>query len=159
MIADKLPLPDEQPVAVNALRNKRSALMGELARYQEEVDRIRSEIIHLDVVLRLFDPGTDPGQLPALRKRLTRTEWFARGEQTNIVYDALRERGTVAAIELAREAMKRKGIADHDRATYREFVAKFHNLMQHMGRRGQLEKIGEGQGCRWKLAPIEPGLI
>jgi len=156
---DKLPLPDEQPVAVNALRNKRSALMGELAMHQQECDRIRSEIIHLDVVLRLFDPATDPGELPALRKRVHRTEWFARGEQTNMVYDALRDSGTVAATELARAAMTRKGIADHDRATYREFVSKFHNLLQHMDRRGQLEKIGEGQGARWKLAPIERNLI
>jgi hypothetical protein len=70
----KLPLPEEQPVAVNALRNKRSALMGELALYQQECDRIRSEIIHL------FDPATDPGELPALRRRVHRTEWFARGE-------------------------------------------------------------------------------
>src|SRR5271165_5958050 len=116
---DRLPLPDEQPVAVNALRNKRSALMGELAVHQQECDRIRSEIIHLDVVLRLFDPKTDPGDLPALRKRVHRTEWFARGEQTNMVYDALREIGTVSATELAKEAVKRKGIAEHDRATYR----------------------------------------
>jgi len=60
---------------------------------------------------------------------------------------------------LAREATKRKGIAEHDRATYREFVSKFHNLLQHMGAAGQLEKIGSGQGARWKLAPQEPDLI
>jgi hypothetical protein len=54
-------------------------------------DRIRSEIVHLDVAL--FDPATDPGELPVLRKRVHRTEWFARGEQTNVVYNALRERG------------------------------------------------------------------
>jgi len=153
------PLPNIQPVAVNALRNKRAELMGELAMHQAEVDRIRSEIIHLDVVMKLFDPTTDPGDIPTLRKRLHRTEWFARGEQTHMVYDALRERGTVAAIELAHEAQRRKGIAEHDRATYRDFVSKFHNLLQHMGRRGQLEKLGDGQGARWKLAPREPDLI
>src|SRR6202035_3664652 len=49
-------LPDDQPVAVNALRHKRSALMAELALHQQECDRICSEIIHLDVVLRMFDP-------------------------------------------------------------------------------------------------------
>jgi hypothetical protein len=76
-----------------------------------------------------------------------------------MVYDTLRRRESVAAIEPAREAMKGKGIDDTERAIYREFVAKFHNLLQHMGRRGQLEKIGEGQGARWKLAPIEPDLI
>jgi len=159
MTATRLPLPDEQPVAVNALRNKRSALMGELVMHQQECDRIRSEIIHLDVVLRLFDPATDPGELPALRKRVHRTEWFARGEQTNMVYDALRERGTVSATELADQAVARKGIATHDRATRREFVSKFHNLLQHMGRRGQLEKIGQGQGARWKIAPMERDLL
>jgi hypothetical protein len=88
------------------------------------------------VVLRLFDPATDPGELPALRKRVHRTEWFARGEQTNTVYDALRERGTVSATELAKEAVKGKGIVEHDRAIYREFVSKFHNLLQHMGDAG-----------------------
>ena len=155
----KLPLPDDQPVAVAALRNKRSALMGELALHQQECDRIRSEIIHVDVVLRLFDPKTNPDELPALRKRVHRTEGFARGEQTNMVYDGLRERGTVSATELADQAVARKGFAAQDRATRREFVSKFHNLLQHMGRRGQLEKIGQGQGARWKLAPVEPDLI
>jgi len=159
MSAVNLPLPNEQPVAVNALRHKRSALMGELAMHQQECDRIRSEIIHLDVVLRMFDPATDPGELPALRKRVHRTEWFARGEQTTMVYDGLRERGTVSATELADQAVARKGIAEHDRATRREFVSKFHNLLQHMGRRGQLDKIGQGQGARWKIAPTEPDLI
>jgi len=127
--------------------------------HQEQWYRIRSEIIHLDVVLRLFDPATDPGELPALRKRVHPTEWFARGEQTNMVYDALRERGTVSATEPADEGIKRKGITTHDRATRREFVSKFHNLLQHMGRRGQLDKIVQGQGARWKLAPVEPDLI
>jgi len=38
----KLPLPDEQSVTVNALRNKRSALRGEPAMHQQECDRIRA---------------------------------------------------------------------------------------------------------------------
>jgi uncharacterized low-complexity protein len=66
----------------------------------------------------------------------------------------------------------------------REFVSKVHILLQHMGRRGQLDKIGSGkigsgkigsgkagsgkagsgkigngQGPRWKLAPRERDLI
>ena len=130
--------------------------MGELAFHQQECDRIRSKIIHLDVVLRMFDPSTDPGELPALRKRVHRTEWFARGEQTNKGHDALLERGTVSATGLADAAVDRKGIAPHDRATRREFVSKFHNLLQHMGRRCQLDKIGQGQDAGWKLARVEP---
>jgi hypothetical protein len=51
-----------------------------------------------------------------------------QGEQTNMVCDALREHGTVSATELADQAITRKWIATHDRATRREFVSKFHNL-------------------------------
>jgi hypothetical protein len=36
MTSSTLPLPDGQPVAVDALRNKRSALMDELATYRQE---------------------------------------------------------------------------------------------------------------------------
>lgn len=43
--------------------------------------------------------------------------------------------------------MTRKGIADYDRATYRDFVNKFHNVLYDMGRRGQLGKPGEGPGA------------
>jgi hypothetical protein len=61
-----LPLPDEQPVAVNALRNKRTAIAGEIEMHSREIDRLRRELIHLDATLRLFDPATDPQGIPAL---------------------------------------------------------------------------------------------
>ena len=48
-------------------------------------------------------------------------------------------------------------------------MSKVHILLQHMGRRGQLDKIGSGktgsgktgngQGPRWKLAPRERDVI
>jgi hypothetical protein len=73
-----------------------------------------------------------------------------------MVYDALRERGSVSGAELTSDALKRKGIAETDRATYRAFLSKFRNLLQHTGRRGQLAKVSQGKGARWKLAPVEP---
>ena len=133
--------------------------MGELTTHLEQCNRIRSEIIHLDVVLQLFDPGTDPVELPIIRKRAPRTAWFARGEQISMIYAAIRDGGTVASTELAKEAIKLKGISENDRATYREFAHKFHHLLHYLGRRGQLDKIGYGQGARWKLAPQEPDLL
>ena len=54
----KLPLPDEQPIAVNALRNMRSRIAGEIEMHSREIDRLRAELVHLDATMQLFDPET-----------------------------------------------------------------------------------------------------
>ncbi len=64
----KLPLPNEQPIAVNALRNMRARIAGEIAMHSCEIDRLRAELVHLDATLRLFDPATEPSDIPALRR-------------------------------------------------------------------------------------------
>src|SRR5215213_3202874 len=79
----KLPLPDEQPIAVSALRNMRSRIAGEIEMHSREIDRLRAELVHLDATMQLFDPETEPSDVPALRRYPRRTEWFARGEVTH----------------------------------------------------------------------------
>jgi hypothetical protein len=154
----KLPLPDEQPVAVNALRTKRAEITGQIAMHEREVDRLRAELVHVDATLRLFDPGTDPADIGALRRFPRRTEYFARGEVTRMVYDALRAAPEIRAQDLADVAMRAKGLPDTDRAQRREFVNRFLNVMGDMKRRGNLVKIGNGPGVRFKLAPREADL-
>ena len=55
--------------------------------------------------------------------------------------------------------MSKKGIPEDNRHVRRDFVNRFHNMLHHMRRRGQTEKIGNGKGVRWKLAPTERNLI
>ena len=154
-----LPLPDEQPVAVNALRNKRSAIAGEIEMHSREIDRLRGELIHLDAVLRLFDPELNPEDIHALRRHPRRTEWFARGEVTQRLYEALREQGEISPRQVAHAAIDAKGIAAHDNMTKRDIVHRFVNVMYGLTRRGLAEKIGHGPGARWKIAAREPDLI
>src|SRR5437016_1072425 len=120
-----LPLPAEQPVAVNALRNKRAEITGQIAMYEREVARLRAELVHLDATLRLFDPGTDPAAIEPLRRFPRRTEYFARGEVTKRVYDALRDAPEIRAQDIADQAMLDKGMPDTDRAQHREFTYRF----------------------------------
>src|SRR4051812_3279109 len=87
----KLPSPNEQPIAVNALRTKRAQITGEIEMHSREIDRLRAELVHLDATMQLFDPETDPSDVPALRRYPRRTEWFARGEVTQHIYEAFRE--------------------------------------------------------------------
>lgn len=154
-----LPLPDEQPIAVNALRNKRAAITGEIAMHDREIDRLRADLVHLDATLRLFDPDTDPGGIPALRRYPRRTEWFARGEVTRRVYEALRASEIICPREIAKEAMAEKGVSETDKATRKNIGARFTRVCYELTRRGRLDKIGSGAEVRWKLAPKEPDLI
>jgi hypothetical protein len=124
----KLPLPDEQPIAVNALRNMRARIAGEIAMHSREIDRPRAELIHLDATLRLFDPETDPADVPALHRYPKRTEWFSRGEATRRLYETLRDEGTVSPRELAKRAMTEKGISETDRKVRKDITALFTNV-------------------------------
>jgi hypothetical protein len=158
MSAASIPLPDGHPNTVNALRNKRSEIVGDIEIHSREIERLRSELVHLDVVLRLFDPGTDPDDI-AGRKRRRRTEYFAKGELSKRVFDALRHNGTTSAQELAASSMAEKQIPPGDRATRRVIAQKFMSALHDLRRRGRVAKIGDGIGVRWKLVPLEPELI
>jgi hypothetical protein len=156
-----LPLPDEQPVAVNALRNKRSAIAGMIEVHQREIDRLRGDLVHLDAALRLFDPGTDPNDILPHRRFPRRSHYFATGEQTRRVFEAIRDHGTVSATELALKAMTDFGISETDAKIRREFVSRFMNTLHAQVRRGTVERIrvGDSRDVRWKIAPREPELV
>src|SRR5580658_2128412 len=136
----KLPLPEEQPVAVNALRNMRSRIAGEIEMHSREIDRLRSELVHIDATMRLFDPATDPDDVPALRRYPRRTEWFARGEVTQRVYEAFRDAEAIWPREIAKAAMAAKGVPDTDKAVVRDIVSRFTNVCYDLTRRGSLVK-------------------
>jgi hypothetical protein len=106
----KLPLPDEQPLAVYALRIMRPRIAGEIAMHSREIDRLRAELVHLDATLRLFDPATDPNGVPAPRRYPKLTAWFARGAITRCAYEALRDAGIGSLCDLAKRAMAEKGL-------------------------------------------------
>jgi len=154
----KLPLPDDQPVAVNALRNKRAEIAGKIAMLEATAEQLRADLIHIDAALRILDPATEPEAIGAIRQFPRRLEYFPRGEITRRIYDALREAGDVRAQDLADTAMREKGLLETDRGLRREFVNRFLNTMHHMARKGRLAKIGKGPGIRFKLAPSEADL-
>ena len=153
------PLPDTQPVTANALRNKRAEIAGDIEMHNREIDRLRAELVHVDAVLRLFDPGVEPDDIASRKRYPRRTDYFARGEITRAIFEALRDQETVAAGELAAVAMAAKGIAETDGAIRRDFVSRFLTALHDMRRRGSIAKVGHGRGVRWRLAPKEPDLI
>jgi hypothetical protein len=88
-----------------------------------------------------------------------RTEWFARGEVTRRLYEAIRTDGVIWPREMARRAMADKEISEADAKIAQEVIATFAHVAAYLTRRGKLVKIGKGAGARWKLAPDEPELF
>lgn len=80
--------------------------------HNREVDRLRSELVHLDATLRLFDPYATPDEIESRKRWPRRTDYFARGELTRLVFDELCEHGTTAAGELAAAAMVARSIPE-----------------------------------------------
>src|SRR3954467_4713701 len=132
----KLPLPDELPIAVNALRTKRVQIAGEIEMHSREIDRLRAELVHLDATMRLFDPEIDPSDVPALRRYPRRTEWFARGEVTQRVYEAFRTQAVIWPREIAKKAMADKGISETDKKILKDIIGRFTNVVYDLTRRG-----------------------
>jgi len=155
----KLPLPDDQPTAVNALRNMQAKIAGKIAMHTREIDRLRAELIHLDATLRLFDPETDPNDILAVRYYPKRTEWFARGEVTRRLYEAFRTQGIIWPHEVARRAMAENGISETDKKVGQDIISIFSHVAAYLTRRGKLVKIGKGKDARWKVASDEPELL
>ena len=155
----KLPLPDEQPITVNALRRMRAKIAGEIDMHARELDRLRATLVHLDATLWLFDPETDPNDIPALRRYPRRTDWFARGEVTRRLYEAIRIDGIIWPRQVAKRAMADKGISEADSKIAQEVIATFAHVAAYLTRRGKLVKMGRGSGARWKLAPDDPELF
>src|SRR4051794_3867870 len=97
----------------SALCEQRSRAKSKL--HSREIDRLRAELVHLDATMQLFDPETDPSDVPALRRYPRRTEWFARGEVTQRIYEAFREQEIIWPRQIAKRAMIEKGISEIDK--------------------------------------------
>jgi hypothetical protein len=86
-------------------------------------------------------------------RRPTKSPYFAHGELTKRIYDAMRTGGTIASIDVASAAMRDKGLdPDNDPVTRTDFVRRVTLQFDYLVRKGKVEKIGRGRAMRWKLA-------
>ena len=93
---------------ISGLREKRSAVAGQIVELRRQLDRLQADLFHVDAVLRLYD--VEPSEIPTKGRVPVRSAYFGRNEITRRVYDALRERGEVAAVDIAAQAMRDKGL-------------------------------------------------
>jgi hypothetical protein len=144
---------DAAVVTANALVRKRAEILFELGQHEQAIERLQTELVHLDAVLRLFRPDFKAEGLPVRYRRPTRSPYFRHGELTQRIYDALRERGEIAAADVAVKAMRDKGLdPDSDPATRTDFVRRVGLQLGDMLRKGKVTRSGKGRALRWRLA-------
>jgi hypothetical protein len=143
---------DDHPVAVAALTRKRAEIAGLIAETEKQLAAHRADLVHIDNALRLMNSPIPGEAIPARKRRARNAGYFTHGELSRRIYDALRTRERVSAAELADIAVADKGIQDASvRAT---FVSRFLVRLDQMALRGNVERIGGGNGVRWKLAAV-----
>lgn len=140
-------------IAANALVRKRAELLFEIGQREREIERLQTELVHLDAVLRMFRPDFEAENLPVRHRRPTKSPYFRHGELTQRIYDALRERGVIASADVAVVAMRDKGLdPDADPVTRTDFVRRVSLQLADMARKGKVERIGKARALRWRLA-------
>lgn len=143
---------------ISGLREKRSAIAGQIVELRRQLDRLQADIFHIDAVLRLY--GQEPQEIPTKGRMPVRSAFFGRNEITRRCYDLLREGGEIAADDVTVRAMREKGMdPEADRKQRTDFTRRILVSLHDLRRAGTVEKIGYGRGVRWKLAAREPDLI
>ena len=109
---------------MDALREKRSELVGLMSRLEQQLAQHRGSLTHLDATMRLFDPDmlfqdADPAQ------QRERVSWFRPGECRRLIHDVLRDAPQpLATRELAERVMAAKGISAVDDRRTRALIQK-----------------------------------
>lgn len=146
---------NEGPViATNALIAKRADVLFEITEAEKRIELLRTELVHLDAVLRMFRPDIQTEALPVRLRRPSKSPYFNHGEVTRRIYDALRPGDAVSSAEIAAIAMRDKGLEpNNDPATRSEFVRLVGVQLSDMHRKGKIERVGRGRALRWRLTP------
>ena len=75
---------------VSALRAKRAEVSGYIRELENKIKRQRANLVHIDATVRVFAPGLNPDSI-APKRRYQRSRYFAKGEISRAVLDALRQ--------------------------------------------------------------------
>lgn len=135
---------------VVGLRRKRAEIAGRIVDLRREIDRLLAELFHVDQVLKIY--GEEPADIPTKGRMPKRSTFFGRNEITRRCYEALREKGTITADDVAVQAMRDKGLdPEADRKQRTDFGKRILTSLHDLKRKGRVEQIGANRNVRWRV--------
>jgi len=146
------------PHVISALRAKRAEVAGLIDSLERQIAQCRANLIHLDAVLRLYQPERDPTEIKPKRS-VHRNRYFAAGELARLCLEAFRDAAEPLSVpDIVGCVIAAKGFDAGDRVLREALTTLVKATLNPMRRRGVVEKIGQGRGVRWTLTPREPSL-
>jgi hypothetical protein len=137
------------PIVISQLRQKRKEIEAAIHELETRLRDAHSDLSTINSTLRIF--GEESGEP---KKYLDHHTLFHSGEQSRILYDALREaKDGLDTSELADLAMKHKGYNPDDRITRARVKHSVTNAMLRYASRGKVETGEIRRGIRvWRRA-------
>ena len=88
---------------ISGLKERRSAIAGEIADLFKRLDKLQADLVHVDGVLSLY--GLEPSEIPTKGRMPARSTYFGRNEISRRCRDMLRQKGSIRADDVAVQAM------------------------------------------------------
>ena len=143
------------PHVISALRAKRAELSGLIDALERQIAQLSADLVHVDGVLRLYQPDRDPTEIKPKQMR-GRNRYFDRGNLSRLCREAFRGAdGPLSVADLVASVIDAKHFDPRDCVLRDRVDDLVKATLGPMRRTGEVEKIGEGRGMRWKLAERE----
>ena len=141
------------PHVISALREKRAIVAGLIEKLERKLEQHRADLSHIDGVLRLFQPDRDPDEIKSKRTYARRTRYFAKGELSRLVLEAIRDAGELSTTDdIAGRVIAAKGFDAADSVLRTAIREQALTALRVFRNRGTVEQMGLGRGARWKLS-------
>lgn len=135
---------------LSGLIEKRVELAGEFRLLEEQLEQLRSNVLHVDATIRIIDPAYQVDAIvPKVRR--PRRDWSGRGELLRSILETLRKAPEpLTAREIALVLMERKGFDANDMATVRLVKRRVDSTVRR--REGLIERVVYGpRAVGWRL--------
>jgi hypothetical protein len=131
---------------VSGLVAKYSELSGLFQHHQEVMRQIASDLDHLTITIKLFDPELDLRTIKVTNHRHSNT-WFEHGETNRMVLDALRSAAAPLSTRQIGEAMVAvKGMTVNGTKEWDSVLKLVLGAAQRLERKGVIKMVGRVDG-------------
>lgn len=133
------------------LTKRRAELAGEADALKARLAQLGTDAMHLEAVIRQFDPDYDLASIKGIRQRSP--DAAQRGERSRVLLDVLREAGEpLATAEIVRRVMALQGQDAGDKRVLRTFSKRIGLSLSRQERQGVLRSMqGPGRLMVWDV--------
>jgi len=141
---------------LSGLKEKRSAIVGQIADLYQQIDKLQAALVHVDGVLQLY--GLEPSEIPTKGRMPVRSTYFGRNEISRRCREMLRQKGTIRADDVAVQAMLDKRLdPEKNRKIRTDFSRRILVTLHDLRKADMIEKVGHGRGVQWR--EVKPSAI